>query len=108
MAEKNYGLLVSALVAIVAIVGLVVLLKGGASGAATVIQGGGWTSFDRPLGNRGVGLLGDNLPCYYDSDGNMVCPQTESAVRTFGPPPSYREGDRPTTVDYASGRGYYT
>ena len=108
MADKQYGLLISALVAMVAIVGLVVLLKGGATGGVTVIRGETGLSFERNLGSRGEGLLGDKLPCYYDADGNMVCPDVKPSTATFGPPPEWRRGNEPTVIQTASGRGYWS
>ena len=106
--SKNYGLLISALVAMVAIVGLVVLLRGNAAGAVTVIRGEAQTSFGRPLGGAGSGLLGEDTPCWYNADGEMVCPVIgEGGDGTFGAPTEYRTGAEPTTWETASGRGYY-
>lgn len=74
MAESNSGLLIAALVAIVAVVGLVILFKGGTTGNAVcppghsasyqmassgliceplVIASDGYSSFDRPYGHSG-------------------------------------------------------
>ena len=74
MAQENSGLLIAALVAIVAVVGLVILFKGGAEGAAVCAPGYGATvtldtssmicvpleaaatrqvAFERPFGSKG-------------------------------------------------------
>ena len=107
--SKNYGLLISALVAMVAIVGLVVLLRGNTAGAVTVIRGGAEDSFGRPLGNRGSGLLGEDQPCWYNADGELVCPSIgKGGPDTFGAPIEYREGAVPTQIHTASGRGFYS
>lgn len=108
MADKNYGLLISALVAMVAIVGLVVLLSGNSTGAVTVIRGSTATHFDRPLGGAGSGLAGYNEPCYYSDEGSMVCPGVAPSQRTFGAPSTFRQGGEPTVVYYADRPEYYS
>ncbi|MFQ5621036.1 MAG: hypothetical protein ACE5FT_04290 [Candidatus Nanoarchaeia archaeon] len=103
------GLLISALIAMVAVVGLVVLLKGGATGGVMVIQGdSGQGSFDRPLGTSGESILGAKQTCWYTDEGEIRCPQYEQApTGSFGPPPEYREGGRPTEWETSSGRGFF-
>lgn len=110
MADKNYGLLISALVAMVAIVGLVVLLSGGSTGAVTVIRGdtSGY-DFGRPLGSNSNRIVGVNEPCWYNADGEMECPQyMDTRGGTFGAPQEWREGREPTVINTASDRGYWS
>ncbi len=89
--NKNYGLLISALVAIVAIVGLVVLLRGDSTGSVVVIRGEAQNSFGRPLGSSGNGISGEDLPCYYTAEGDMYCPGIGSPSGTFGADSDFRE-----------------
>ena len=79
---KDSGLLVLALVAVVAVVGLVMVLRGGTTGGVMVYELGGdaHRAFDNKLGSDSVGAYGtvENLECYSD-EGQIKCTPQQSA-----------------------------
>ena len=78
---KDSGLLILALVAVVAVVGLVMILRGGATGGVMVYEISGDAS--QRFGNFGGDTMGvygtqENLPCYQEGQ-TLVCPKQQSA-----------------------------
>ena len=85
MAEDNSGLLIAALVAIVSVVALVMLLKGGAAGGVVYLSGDAHTSFGRPYASGSLGVYGldENRVCWQEG-GQIVCHQSDVASPIAG------------------------
>ncbi|MFQ5620534.1 MAG: hypothetical protein ACE5FT_01680 [Candidatus Nanoarchaeia archaeon] len=79
---KDSGLLILALVAVVAVVGLVMVLRGGATGGTMVLSMSGDASgpFDNALSSESVGAYGsaENTPCWSDN-GQIKCAPGDTA-----------------------------
>ncbi len=84
--EKDSGLLVVALVAIVSVVALVMLLRSESSGAVVLTMGGDLANWDRPLSSNSPAVYGnaENLPCWYSENGELICPEADTASPTAG------------------------
>ena len=86
MAKDKSGLLIASLVAIVAVVALVMLLRGTPSGVMVYEMGGelGYR-FDRPLGSNSYGVYGldDNVRCWQEG-GQITCEEADTASPVAG------------------------
>ena len=83
--EKDSGLLVVALVALVSVVALVMLLRNDGAGAVVLSISGDTGSWDRPLGEKSTAVYGndENLPCWSEN-GQIVCPKLYTATPVAG------------------------
>ena len=84
--EKDSGLLVVALVALVSVVALVMLLRNDSAGAVVLTMGSDLGQWERPLGTHSPAVYNnaENTPCWYSADGALVCPEADTASHIAG------------------------